>query len=446
MIEYRFVRGEKPAANEGNTLSGRAAPFNSETQIGGDKWGFREKISPGAFKKSIAERDIVLLDNHDMARPLARTSAKTLELSEKKDGLHFTGQPAETSYGRDVVINARSGNYGGMSFGFEVIKDSWQRGENGQPDLRTLEEVRLHEVSVVTFPAYGDTDVKVRDSIGAARESREKALGPIEPAEGGEDMTEGRKDSKKPYGDVAYADPKNGKYPIDTKEHADAAWKYINMPKNAEKYPLNGVSLASVKAKIKAACKKFGIKIDEANARLDSTECRFLLAFLDDERDSLSEDARAGLDLLMESVGIEARDADPYDDEFYERDSQDGDDDGSKADSQDKNKSDASGSDKGKAKNNCNTCEGKGKDKSGNTCAACGGSGHKNGDGKKHESGAGKEDVDGKKPSNQNNASGADEHRDSEPGSPTRTDDERRDALRALRARALRAANAEGRS
>ncbi len=67
--------------------------------------------------------------------------------------------------------------------------------------------------------------------------------------------------SPKPYGNGTYADPKNGKYPIDTKEHAKAAWSYINMPKNAAKYPLNGVSLSSVKAKIKAACKKFGIEI-----------------------------------------------------------------------------------------------------------------------------------------------------------------------------------------
>jgi HK97 family phage prohead protease len=70
----------------------------------------------------------------------------------------------------------------------------------------------------------------------------------------------------KPYGDVEYADPKNGKYPIDTAAHAKAAWSYINMPKNAAKYPLNGVTLASVKARIKAACKKFGIDISEGNS------------------------------------------------------------------------------------------------------------------------------------------------------------------------------------
>ena len=73
-------------------------------------------------------------------------------------------------------------------------------------------------------------------------------------------------DAKKPYGDVAYADSKNGKYPIDTAAHAKAAWSYINMPKNAAQYPLNGVTLGSVKARIKAACKKFGIEISEANS------------------------------------------------------------------------------------------------------------------------------------------------------------------------------------
>jgi len=65
---------------------------------------------------------------------------------------------------------------------------------------------------------------------------------------------------KKPYGNVTYADPKNGKYPIDTAEHAKAAWGYINHPDNASKYPLNGTSLGAVKARIKAACNKFGIE------------------------------------------------------------------------------------------------------------------------------------------------------------------------------------------
>jgi phage head maturation protease len=77
-------------------------------------------------------------------------------------------------------------------------------------------------------------------------------------------------DSKKPYGDVKYADPKNGKYPIDTKEHAQAAWSYINQEKNAAMYPMGGVTLSEVKDRIKAACKHFGIEISEDSGRSES--------------------------------------------------------------------------------------------------------------------------------------------------------------------------------
>jgi hypothetical protein len=45
-----------------------------------------------------------------------------------------------------------------MSFGFNVIKDSWSR--DGQ--TRTLESVRLFETSIVSFPAYTATTAQVR--------------------------------------------------------------------------------------------------------------------------------------------------------------------------------------------------------------------------------------------------------------------------------------------
>lgn len=71
------------------------------------------------------------------------------------------------------------------------------------------------------------------------------------------------KKAPKPYGDVKYADPKNGKYPIDTEAHTKAAWSYIHMPKNAAEYPLNGVKLAEVVNRIKAAAQHFGIAVND---------------------------------------------------------------------------------------------------------------------------------------------------------------------------------------
>src|SRR5262245_29927101 len=78
-------------------------------------------------------------------------------------------------------------------------------------------------------------------------------------------------DSKKPYGDVKYADSgyKDGvkRYPIDTEAHCRAAWSYINMPKNQQGYTSEQV--AAIKGRIKAAAKKFGIEISDDNNRED---------------------------------------------------------------------------------------------------------------------------------------------------------------------------------
>jgi phage major head subunit gpT-like protein len=69
------------------------------------------------------------------------------------------------------------------------------------------------------------------------------------------------------YGDVEYADTglrKDGKkrYPIDTKAHARSAWSYINQADNAAEY--TATQLKTVKNKIKAALKKFGVTVSES--------------------------------------------------------------------------------------------------------------------------------------------------------------------------------------
>ena len=38
------------------------------------------------------------------------------------------------------------------------------------------------------------------------------------------------------YGNVEFADDVNNKYPIDTEEHIRAAWNYIHIPRDYEKY------------------------------------------------------------------------------------------------------------------------------------------------------------------------------------------------------------------
>lgn len=95
------------------------------------------------------------------------------------------------------------------------------------------------------------------------------------------------------YGDVAYADEKNKKYPIDTEEHARAAWSYINKKKNAAEYSAD--ELATVKSRIKAACKKFGIEIsDEANKGDEP--------MTDAEKAALVAEIQAGLDAKVDAA------------------------------------------------------------------------------------------------------------------------------------------------
>lgn len=157
-------------AGDGYSFSGYAAVFNSDSA----PLPFIEQIAPGAFRRSLTARNNVrMLLNHDTSRVLATTRAKTLRLSEDDRGLKVEADlPRGVSYADDLSILMRRGDISSMSFGFTVPRggDSWS--EDGQ--RRTLREVRLHEVSVVTFPAYEATTASVRDySLIASRTERD---------------------------------------------------------------------------------------------------------------------------------------------------------------------------------------------------------------------------------------------------------------------------------
>ncbi len=139
-------------------IVGHAAVFN---RVGAGGW-FNEQVAPGAFRKSVQADDVRALFNHDPNYVLGRNTAGTLRLVEDDIGLAIEIDPPDTQYANDLKISISRGDISQMSFGFEVIKDSWVQGEGKELDLRTLEEVKLWDVSPVTFPFYRDTDVAVR--------------------------------------------------------------------------------------------------------------------------------------------------------------------------------------------------------------------------------------------------------------------------------------------
>jgi len=96
-----------------------------------------------------------MLWNHGTGDVLGSTRAGTLKLSEDDRGLRVWAMLPNTTTGRDAAELIRRGDVDSMSFGFSVPRngDSW----NEDASERTLREVRLHEVSVVAFPAYSET-------------------------------------------------------------------------------------------------------------------------------------------------------------------------------------------------------------------------------------------------------------------------------------------------
>ena len=120
-------------------------------------------------------------------------------------------------------------------------------------------------------------------------------------------------DGKKPYGDVTYADPghqADGKkrYPIDTEEHVRAALGYIGKPKNAGKY--SPENLASIKAKIYEAAKKFGIEVSDKKPKSKAKKAARIskaiqiLASADRPASLASEGRPSFLNLVPSSDGL----------------------------------------------------------------------------------------------------------------------------------------------
>lgn len=157
-LDIQGLQTRSQGDSESNVIEGYAAVFNSPTDI----WGmFTEIIAPGAFADAIASNDdIRALFNHDWNNVLGRTKSGTLRLSEDTRGLKFEVDLPNTTLARDLSESLRRGDISQCSFGFVPTSETWDY----EPEIpvRTINTVELHEISVVSIPAYEDTEVSLR--------------------------------------------------------------------------------------------------------------------------------------------------------------------------------------------------------------------------------------------------------------------------------------------
>ncbi len=177
--ELRYIPIEDFEVREGDgqpKLEGHASVFNKEAVIYGS---WREKVSPGAYKKTIKENDIRALWNHNTDLVLGRNKSGTLDLLEDTKGLKVQISPPDTQAGRDAVTSIKRGDVTQMSIAFQIVKEEWiQPADARDLPLRIIREAKLFEVSPVTFPAFEQTSISARNELEpeSADDPRDEAL------------------------------------------------------------------------------------------------------------------------------------------------------------------------------------------------------------------------------------------------------------------------------
>jgi HK97 family phage prohead protease len=156
---------EIKAVNADGTVEGYGSVF-------GVKDSYADIIQKGAFVKSIdAHREgksmPAMLWQHDAAQPIGIWT----EMSEDANGLKLKGKLAmDTVKGSEAHALLKMGAINGLSIGFMTKQAAYDE----KTEIRTLTEVELWEVSLVTFPANTQarvTQVKSADDLQTLKDA-----------------------------------------------------------------------------------------------------------------------------------------------------------------------------------------------------------------------------------------------------------------------------------
>jgi HK97 family phage prohead protease len=146
-------------------IRGYASRFGEPDQSG-------DVVARGAFAKSLsrlkeAGRTVKFLWQHDPTRPIGTWS----DVRENQNGLWVAGEVlTDIQVGQEAALLMKAGAIDGLSIGYRVVRSQPNKDTGG----RTLLEIDLWEVSLVTFPmlptarAHQDLPVETSEDIAAA--------------------------------------------------------------------------------------------------------------------------------------------------------------------------------------------------------------------------------------------------------------------------------------
>ncbi len=108
-------------------------------------------IEPGAFAKTLADQGdrVKILWQHNMWEPIGRPTS----LRETSAGLEIVGRLDPIDLGLRAMTQIKSGTLTDLSIGFDPLKWDMVQDASGTEPIRHIKEVKLWEVSIVTFGA-----------------------------------------------------------------------------------------------------------------------------------------------------------------------------------------------------------------------------------------------------------------------------------------------------
>ena len=144
-VEFKEVKGEN------NVIEGYASVFDVIDSYG-------DVVKKGAFKKTIKERIkkgvVKFLNGHDWWTLDAILGTVT-EAKEDDHGLWFKALLSAAQSVQDIKTKMLEGHINRLSIGYGTIRESYPDDDDDNKGKvgRYLEEVKLYEISAVTFPA-----------------------------------------------------------------------------------------------------------------------------------------------------------------------------------------------------------------------------------------------------------------------------------------------------